>query len=203
MFAWLVLLSQLACVSAPAQQPPATRKARFVPGELIVKFRSGSEAARLATGPHAATDARATLGPYTDRLSHEIGLPVEAKRALSGGEVLLSIGLPSLTKRLLGEARKENGLQDATLEEGASKTAGQSLPAVRVRRSEKDLDAKALTKRLTERLGFSVESRAADGEGLLLFVDGEALTLSTLEALKGRPDVEYAQPNYVLGKLGA
>lgn len=199
----LTLLAQLACLSAPAQQPPTASKARFVPGELIVKFRSGSEGARLVTGPGAATDARAALAPYTDRLSREIGLPLEAKRAMSGGEVLLSIGLPSLTKRLLGEARKEKGLKEATLEEGAAKAAGQPLPAVRARLSETDQDPKALTQRLTERLGFPVQSRTADGEGLLLFVDGEALTLRALEALKVRPDVEHAQPNYVLGKLGA
>lgn len=198
--AWLGLLLQVACLASPAQ-PPSERKARFVPGELIVKFKAGSEGARLVAGPTTATDARGSLGPYTERLSREIGLPVEAKRALSGGEILLSLGLPSLTNRLLTEVKKEGALKEATLEEGGARTGGLTFPAVRARQIATGTDAKALTKRLTERLGFLVESRAADGEQILLFVDSEALTLRALEALKARPDVEYAQLNYVLGRL--
>jgi Fervidolysin N-terminal prodomain len=202
MVVWLTVLLQIACLAGPAQEPPSGRKARFVPGELIVKFKAGSEAARLAADPGAVTHARTTLGPYTDRLSREIGLPVEAKRTLSGGEVLLSIGLPSLTNRLLGEACREDGLKDVRVQEGSAKTAGQTPAAVRAHISGTGLDTQALTKRLTERLGFQVQSRSVDGV-LLLFVDSEAVTLRALEAVKGRPDVEYAQLNYVLGKLGA
>jgi hypothetical protein len=203
MLAWWTLLSQLACVTGPAQQPPASKRARFVPGEIVVKFRSGSEGARLVTGPGAATDLRATLSPYTDRLSREIGLPVEAQRALSGGEVLLAIGLPALTNRLLAEAMKERSLEGARVQEGALKTGGRNLSAVRVHLTKTGTDDKAaVTKRLAERLGFKVESRA-DNEGLLLFVDSEAVTLRALGVLMGRPEVEYAQLNYILGKVGS
>jgi hypothetical protein len=197
------LVLPLACVAPSGQQSPPTPKARFVAGELIVKFAAASEAARLAASPAAARDARGALASVTDRLSRDVGVPLEARRVLSGGEVLIAVGLPSLARQLLAEVRKDAALRNATLEEPVEKGKTRARPAVRARVAQPSTDAGALTRRLSGSLGFPVTSRAADGDEILLFVDGEAVTLRTLDRLKGRPEVEYAQPNYLLGKLGA
>jgi hypothetical protein len=183
--------------------PPAARKVPFVPGELIVKFRSGSEGARLAASPAAARDVGATLSPVTDRLSREIGLPLTARRALSGGEVLLAIEPSSLTHRLLSAARRDRTLEDATLEKPADPGAARGFPTVHARLRHAGVDTGALATRISERLDLPVSIRAGTGKEVLVSLDGDALTLQVLERLEGRSDVEYVQPNYVVGKLGS
>jgi hypothetical protein len=182
--------------------PPPTRKTPFVPGELIVKFRSGTEGARLATSRAASHDVGGTLSPVTDRLSRDIGVPLTARRALSGGEVLLAIGMPSLTHRLLSAARRDLTLEDASLEKPVGPAAARPFPAVRARLRHPGVDTQALASRLSGRLHFPVEVGTGKGKDVLLSVDGEALTLHVRESLEEHPDVEHVQLNYVLGRLG-
>jgi hypothetical protein len=192
---------QIAC--AAPQQPPPARSPRVVPGELIVKFVATSEAARVVARSTAAADVGEAFASVTDRLSREVGLPLEARRVLSGGEVLLALSLPALTERLLAEVRKDEALRSAALDERAEAGPHHPSPAVRARLSRPGADVPALRARLSGRLGFALASRAAGEDEVLLFADVDAVTQRALDVLKARPDVEYAQPNYLLGKLGS
>jgi hypothetical protein len=192
-----ILLAVAATPSEPAPPPPA-RKAHIVAGELIVRFRPGTQGARLASTPAAATDAEATLSPVTERLSREIGLPLTARRALSGGEVVLAVGGSSLTNRLLSAARRDRTLEDPSLEAAEPGAAG-ALPTVRARLRQAGIDTGSLASRLSERLGLPVSVRAGKGREVLLSVDGDALTLQALERLEERPEIESVRLHDAVG----
>jgi hypothetical protein len=182
-----------------ALPPPAAGKAPFVSGELVVRFRSGTQAARLATSPAAATDLEGTLSPVTQRLSRAIGLPLTARRALSGGEVILEIGGSSLVHRLLSAARRDRTLEDPSLEAAGPGAVG-AFPTVRARLRQAAVDTASLASRLSERLDLPVSVRAGERREVLLSVDGDALTLQASERLGECPEVESARPNDVVGE---
>jgi hypothetical protein len=192
----------LAATVAPAS-PPGAPRARFASGELVVRFRTGTEGARLATRPAVTHDPRGTLSPVTDRLSREIGCPLSARRALPGGEVLLTVGGPALAHRLLSAARRDRTLEDAALEEREVEAgAPERFPSVRAKLRHVAVDTSALASRLSERLDLPVRVRSGKGREVRVSVDADALMLRVLERLRENPEIESVEPTPVVDGPG-
>jgi hypothetical protein len=204
----LLMAASAACAPATVQEPAppvgptpkASPRAGFVPGEAIVKFKPASEAGRESRSPQDA-DPKAAFEALAARLSRETGWPLEVRRAMSGGELLVAIRFETLAQRLLEQAREEARLKDVAIEV-APPGEGPSLPTLRGRLATKEADPAALARQLGARVGFPVTARSESQGEIRLSVDVAAATARLVETLKQRPDVEYAQPNYILKKLG-
>jgi hypothetical protein len=211
----------LACLAALALAcPPSRVRANgpaFVPGDVIVKFREGSE--------HAAPVARAMRAGVAEaravavRLAADLGVPLEAAQVTSGRELVLRVDRAELARALARSVARDPAVLRAT-PVAAPRTV---LPppevaiAVELRRgseAERQVTAAAdaggrMTSEvaaLAERLGAGVRPapacRIAGRGGLVLTVDVAALTGDLVERLGRRPDVEYAQPSQIVRRSG-
>ena len=167
---------------------------QFVPGELIVAFKKDTEAGAITAALSKGDSAgRGRLDAYVDGLSAKLAIPIKTKRVGSGGDVLLAIDLPELRARLISQLKGDPRVVRATPAEAGGEVrlqlaAGASLPEV--------------TRRLAKDLGFALASRTTPKNELFVDVDDRALTLHLVERLRQLPEVEYAQPNFVVRKLG-
>ena len=183
-------LPVLLLAAAVAQASPAREEARsgsgFVPGEAIVKFR----------GETTGTEARLSA------LSREIGLPLELKRHGSAGELVLALKVETVAARLLEQLRKDTRLAQVTRVEGGSTKPAEAIEfhcrAVEARDGDHEL-----VDGLARSAGLPVTGAVGADKELHLTLDLRALTLELIERLRKRPDVEYAQPNYLARKQKA
>jgi hypothetical protein len=180
----------------PDPKPSPSARARFVPGEAIVKLRAAGE-----TKAAPETDAKAHFQDVAAKVARETGWPVEVRRSLSGGELLLGLRLDAMTKSLLEEARRDPRLTGLEVEDAPTRGSTATPAGVRGRAAGSGIDAVALARDLSARAGFEVAAKVAPAGEVHLSVDAEAATLRLVEALKKRSDVEYAQPNYRLTKI--
>lgn len=167
---------------------------QFVPGEVIVAFKTDTEPGGIAAALAKGEAAQGRLDAFVATLSGRLGIPLKTKRVGSGGDVLLEVDLRELSSRLMSRLRSE-----ARVAEAAPTDAGD----VRVRLVDGGRKAgEEITRRLEKDLGFALTSRTAPKRELLLAVDVRALTLNLVERLRPFPEVEYAQPNYIVRRLG-
>ncbi len=198
--------------------PSTGEEARFVPGEVIVKFRAGTPAARAASEAAAAGGgAEAVLAPQIQRLSDGVGVPLRFKRLASGGDLLLALDGGRLQQKLLEALRGADGV---TRVEPISETGTGAPPCgVRVRfapsspeardvaraavlpRREEPLEPLDVTRRLQSRVGFPLANRLGDSGELVVEPDLAALTREVVHRLSQRPDIQYAQLNHIVRQL--
>jgi len=181
-----------------------------VPGEAIVHFKAGGAAGQLvtrATGGDA--DATGRLDAFLTSLSSELALPVKRKRIGSGGDVVLALDLPELASRLLTHVRADPRVTRAMfLEDGSEVGVELKAGSAEAREVERRPPGKPsrvlseLAESLARAFGFPVTGRVSEKRQLVLAVDARALTLRLVERLRAHPDVEYAETNRVLRKLG-
>ncbi len=182
---------------AAVLQPEArtTPEPPFVPGEVIVSFRRGSEAEGLVAQAVAGDPAGTRkLEAYLESACAKAGIPARMKRLASGRDVLLALDFGGLTTRLVSALGADRGVARAALVSGE----GKDPPEVRVELRE---EAPGLVDRVARDLGLPLRSRFTAERELLVAVDAEASTRALVDRLRRRDDVAYAQPNYVLRKF--
>ncbi len=211
--AWLaVSAASWACASTGEE-------ARFVPGEVIVKFRAGTPAARATSEAAAAGGgAEAVLAPQIQKLSDGVGVPLRFKRLASGGDLLLAVDGGRLQQKLLEAARgADSVIEVEPIHEAPG--AGELAAGVRARlapsspearevaraaalpRREEPLEPLEVTRRLQSRVGFPLANRLGDSGELVIEPDLAALTREVVRRLSERPEIQYAQLNHIVRGL--
>ncbi|MCU0733957.1 MAG: hypothetical protein MUF20_00340 [Methylotetracoccus sp.] len=201
-------------MATPASAVAGEETPAFAPGEVMVKFRAGTEASR-AVSRSARGDPPSLEGlmPTSRLLTEKTGIPLRAKQLLSGDWVLFVIDLDMLTTQASAQLKKQDNVTDVGLEAG--ETGGVSQPAT------KDLDVTfrpgspaaalieetatadsekrlaALVEDLGKRLALPFSGKV-EAKHLRLRVDLQKLTAQLAERLGGFGDmVESAQLNYI------
>ncbi len=183
--AWVIALAVL--VAAQIEEP-----ADFALAEVVVRFASGSEGRPPAT--EAAGDIE--LDPFLEAVSREIGRPLLLQRVGSGGDLILALDASALAGHLESILKVRPGVRDAAaLAPQTERPRPEPRAAVKVRLTA---DAPELAGQLSRELDLPIVERTLPGGEHLFEVDLRALTLDVIERLKGRPDVDYAQPNYAV-----
>lgn len=205
------------CDGADQKQPSAAS----VAGEVIVKFKDSSKAGKMVQDAlRAGAQPDPALTAYLAKLSEEIRIPFRAKQLTSGGEVVLSVQQQELTSRLREKLKQNHHVAEAEELDEKEKTGPQGVGnQVRVTFRPGSREARALEKTpgdakslgadlrkfvdgLEKQLEFAVLTRVSEKQEFMLAVNVNAVTSNLVERLKKRDDVQYAQPNFLLQKIG-
>jgi hypothetical protein len=199
-------LLQVLVTTSPEQAQP------FVPGEVMVRFAAGTEGRRATRLGAAASppSLAAIVGPVA-ALGKRVNTPLRAAR-LSGGEwLLLRVPVDELARHTAARLARCRWVARATAETGDSTRA-----AVRVVFREASSEARLLTRarepdgkaqldslvhHIARRIGTPLTG-AVSGDGMVVEVDLDALTLQLVERLKALPEIESAQLNYRVRGFG-
>jgi hypothetical protein len=207
--AYIAACFGLLLTGSPAQEKPLGQ--HFSPGEIIVKFSGKSKGAELSARALAEGNASdAELGSYIQSVSSEVGVPLEVKRFGSGGNVIVAVQQPELVANLLKRLRGNPSIEYAHVvsQENAS------VPTIEVTFKQDAPEAEALahaagagpassaevqsiTEKLEQYCRVALIARVGSPRQFLLTPDLQRLTLDLAARLSKRPDVEYAQPNFI------
>jgi len=199
----ILLLAALAATSpAPAQTAtpaPETLPAAIVPGELVVRFAKGTPLAeRVARSAAPAADE--ALAAELARSLAPLGVPLAARQVTSGGELVLTIERERLREMLEARLTACTEIVATAPEPERKLVRPASTFAVRVVELAPGADAAALeraTAAVAQETGWPL-AVATDAGVSRVVLDLRQLTLTLLERLRARSDVEYAQPNQAL-----
>lgn len=204
----ILALSALLLGNAP---PP-----RFVPGEVLVKFVSGTEGSAAVTrASRTSPPDLGVLAPVIQRFQTATGVPLKAKQVTGGQWILVSVDgerlSDELVTRLRGRANvaevrltpdPADGTRDASKPRGIvvrfSAGSAEAEAIARKRSGADDAPFSALVRALEKDVGLSLKGEATADTTLLLHVDLGTLTLKLSDQLKALADIESAQPNYIL-----
>ncbi len=210
----MLRLASIACLGlllsvSHAQEKPAGQQ--FSSGEVIVKFSDKGKGSALSARALAeGNPSDAELTSYIQSVSSEVGVPLEVKRFGSAGNMIVAVRQPELVGTLLKR------LQDNPSVENAHVVTQQSasVPTINVTFKPDAPEAEALARAAETSAGSSPQIQAmtekleqycrvaliahvVSPRQLLLTPDLQRLTLALATRLSKRPDVEYAQPNFI------
>lgn len=186
---------------------------RFVLGEVLVKFKAGTDASsavKRATQPNL--DA---LTPTVASLSKRTVLPLRAKQISGGDWVVLAIDLDRVAADAATQLRSRSGIADVRIGPGESSGLGNPLvPTLEVSFQPAAAESKAIDEKLSGKsqenwsaalkelgsfLNLPLKAEVEKSNQALLFIDLPRLTSIVLERLKAQTDlVEDAQLNYLM-----
>jgi hypothetical protein len=191
----LVLLLSAAPVASLCSAPRSPDT--IVTGDLIVKFRDGTEAGTSLAAVVGGTRTMDSAAPLATRLSGELGVPLKLVQVTSGREALLAIDRDALLRALAQRALREPGVKRAVPVPAPATVLPSEQASVRI-----ELKPQASARSLAGKLGIDSLAQPrlhTDASGAtLLSYDMAGLTLALLERLKQQADVEYAQANRIL-----
>lgn len=174
-----------------AQTPP------FVPGQVMAKFVVGSEAHTVVTRAAERQPLDLTgLVPIADRLGAGVGVPLRPSSIASGHFCVLAVDAERLEGELARRLGARQRVERVDVIEDTS-TIGVSV-AFAAGSEESRMRPARLVALLEEELGLPLKGEALANRRIALQVNLEALTLSLVERLRALPEVESAQPNYLL-----
>jgi hypothetical protein len=195
---------------------PQGALAPFVPGEILVRFApvSGGAEAVARASRSSPPDLKA-LNPVIDNLETAAHVPLSVKQLSSGDWVVLAVNSDRLTERAAHQLRERRNVavvQVSPCEPEASahcpppkKLVIRFVPgapeaeAVSKKLTGTDDAAFAqLTAALTKELDLPLAAKATDAATIQAQIDLRALTMTLIERLKALPDIEAAQPNFIL-----
>ena len=195
---------------------PQGTLAPFVPGEILVRFAPASEGAEAVarTVRVSPLDLKA-LDSVIDNLETAANVPMSVKQLSSGDWVVLAVDSDRLTERAahqLRERRTVAGVQVSPYEPEASAPGTfpkkliisfvpgtQEAEAISQKLAQTDETAFAqLTADLIKELDLPLTAKATDAATIQVQIDLKALTMTLVERLKALPDIEAAQPNFIL-----
>lgn len=184
--------------------------ARFVPGT------AGGEAVARA-GRSSPPDLAALVG-VTRELETRLGLPLTVTQISSGDWLVLSVDVAALTDRSVGMLR---GRESVAAVRTSAPEAGETgaPPSVRVTinfapgshefKAVSDAATGAATEPLISllaaleaELGVPLSGEPEEAGQLVLQLNLDALTRRLVEELNALPEIESAQPNYILRAFG-
>jgi len=183
---------------------------KFVAGEILVRFAPGSEASAalnrvVETDPADLTE----LLPAVTALGAGAGVPLRPTRVGSGGWVILAIDSAALAQRVHGQLPQLENVESVRRDDGALQLvvrfrAGSAESDAIAQQLEQASDAplaKVLCS-LERETGVPLAGEATSQNELALQLDLEALTLSVVSRLQALSEIEVAQANYVLRRMG-
>lgn len=203
----VALLTALGTSPAPQEN--------FVPGEIMVRFISGSEADKMVTSVGQESPLRlGELAPVAEQMEGKTGVPLTVAQLTSGRWVVLKVDVERVNRRLVERLRGHRNVARAELTEGEKGFIGYSPPKkVAVKFEPGSAEAKTVSEKLknqgdsnfttlVSQLEATTESplicEATQKEELLAQVDLRAVTLTLQERLNALPSVEATQLNYVM-----
>jgi hypothetical protein len=197
----LVLAVSGVVCQGPVPAPPAA-----VPFEVIVAFKAETPAHDLVV--RAATDAElapSALAPLIADLSGRTRVPLDLKRLASGNDVVLVVKEREVASRLLAHVRGDTrvlsavpGEDDRDVSVAFRPSTGEARGLRRLRAGRSSPLAAKLTAAFSREFGLPLLGRLGGNGTLLLRPDTEAITTMLVERLRLCPEVEYAQPNFLL-----
>ncbi len=198
----------------------ALQQPEFVPGQAMLRFAAGSPGSEaVIRAGQASPPNLAELVHVIDELGARLSLPLRAVQVSSGNWLVLSVDSETLAERSAQRLRDRANVTDAQVRAREAGEAGGARTSLDIvvkfapgSRGDKAL-ARAwegataepladLLRDLEQELGVPLIAAARGRCELSLQVDLEALTLSLVDGLKALPEVESAQPNYVLRAFG-
>ncbi|MCI0483290.1 MAG: hypothetical protein L0Y78_01775 [candidate division NC10 bacterium] len=204
----ILALSALLLGNAP---PP-----RFVPGEVLVKFVSGTEGSATVTrASRTSPPDLGVLAPVIQRFQSATGVPLKAKQVTGGQWILVSVDEQKLSDELVTRLRgranavevrltpdPSDGAREASRSKGIvvrfSAGSAEAEAIAQKRSGAGDAPFSALVRALENDVGLPLKGEATADTTLLLHVDFRTLTLKLSDQLKALADIESAQPNYIL-----
>lgn len=202
---------------SPASSTTEGRAPPFALGEVMIKFRAGTEAAVATSRSIQASPPNLdSLAPTARLLTERTEIPLRVKQVLSGDWVVFHIDLDMLATWVATHLRKQDEITDVHMRPGNAE--GINLPDVKVfdvtfragSSSAKVIETAAagapderiaglvdaLSKRLSLPLLGSVEAKP---KHLAVRIDLQRLTLQLVERLRSFVDiVDTAQVNYIM-----
>ena len=180
-------LAAAAAAPAVAAEPAATAGS-----EVIVQLRSATAAGQLA--PDALVAA-------IDRLSQQVGLPLTVVRLGSGGEIVLAADRKVLAERMARAAGTVPGVRASPSAEPAPRST--LTPPIQVAvEPAPGTDMAALSEAVAREIRAPVSASVRSGR-VVVTLDPAELGPLLAQRLKALPEVEYAQPNYMVRPQGA
>jgi hypothetical protein len=164
---------------------------------VLAKFVPGSEASVLVVRAAEQQPVDLTaLEPLADQLGQGAGVPLKPSALGSGHFCTFSLDLRELGDRLARRLRERQRVERVEM---APDTATITLTVAFSPGSEESRMRPArLVSSLERELGVPLTGEASGRGRVVLHVNLEALTLSLVERVKALPDVQSAQPNFVM-----
>ena len=190
-------------------------EANFVPGEVMVKFVSGSDAEKAVREMSRKSPLRLDeFVPVVRHLEASARIPLTVSQVTSGNWLVLKIDSETLSRGLADRLREYQNVAEAELLGEDRKPVGYMPPKkIAVKFVPGSQEAKTISEKLTNRdegdfgtLMSKLQQRAESPlkaevtaqNGLLLQVDLTSLTLTLQDRLRSLPSVESTQLNYVM-----
>lgn len=200
----LPLVFAVTIVSATQAQTP-----RFAPGEVMARFAQGTEAsAAVARAMQADPQDLRALTPAITALGARAGVPLQATRIGSGDWVILAIDSVALTERVQGQLGARENVEGITRRDEAPQlllrfTAGSAESRATTQKLEGEADdpLERLVWSLEREVGLPLKADVVNRHELALGIDMKALTLSLVARLQALPEIDAAQPNYILRRM--
>ncbi len=184
--------------------------------EVIVKFSSDERIGEvIGDSLSKGGELNSEINRFAAALSKETGIPFEAARITSGRELILEVRPDELLTALeehvsqapdVAECHRSSGDRSSPrareevlvsfLDGSQSFAALERMSPTASRQPDPALTE--LAEPLIRGFDYPVISRRLPSGELALSIDVNALTISLVEMLPGRDDVEYAQPNFIV-----
>lgn len=203
------LCSLLAVSEILAVEPPPRP---ILAGDVIVAFKPDTEGHRqLLRAEQLGTDPSEALTPVLAELGAKTGVPLELKQRLSGNRLLLAVDCAALFRQVASRLRSLPAVKEVDAPSPPShqcfRAGAQQVVTVTFREGSNEHQALArhptdiapeVRAALDGAIEFPHELRRHDQERVGTTIDGIALTLQTITRLATVPDLDAAQPNYLM-----
>jgi hypothetical protein len=188
---WLLFALQAGWADDRPQRP-------IVPGDVIMTFKpqtEGDRLLRLAT--ESPADAEAALDSLALDLGNKVGVPLLIKQRLSGHRLLLGINCAALEELVAAQLHSQRAVAKIEIQPRSSRTCPPSNapPTLIV---EWEPGGPATQEDWSGTVTVPHSLRRDDHTRLIVELDVPTLTLALVDRLKHLPDVDSAQPNYVM-----
>lgn len=208
----------LNCILLPILLLGGVMPAPQIPGEILIRFVVGSAGAAAAgEASRMSPPDISQLASAVEALHAQTRVPLQAVRWAGGNDVLVRVDAARLSEQTA--ARLRAGANVARVEVLPDPAPGHVLAGVRTPgfltafeagspqagciskpgggAFEQDRCNPAIE--LSEHVGVPLKGRVHENGRLLIEIDMAALTRVLVERLKTLPDIESAQPNFIMG----
>ena len=193
----------------------AQSKPSFVPGELLIRYHKdtdGNEAVEKA-GKTIPLDI-ASLTPEMDKLSADIGIPLEVASLNSGGWLTLAINATVLNTKMVEHLRGHTHVASVEVPEELPAERGwggspvfvtfkagtkEAQEAKNWKKDSPGRSLKKLAEEIEKQLDVPISLEAGKDGMLAVHVNMSDLTLIAVDHLQNLSIIEYVQPNYTMG----
>jgi len=191
----------------------------LIAAEVIVKFAQqepvSAEITKVVIGEPTASQAGSAIRTYVSSLSDEIGMPLVYSRATSGRELVLALRRDVVLEELARRIRSAKDVKgvEVSLDDAGSpmyrtdelivefhrcsdslRTVSEALSG----ESAADEPATELGAGLVDDSRYQITARLLADKRLAIGMDWKRTTFALVKELSERPEVQYAQPSFVM-----